>query len=646
MVRRIIETIKKRILLKVEVISLKLRGIPHGNDWGRGFKNNYFYDQKDIEREVGNQSKRVDNLVLSASEKEVMANDARTDGKGNISDTLRDRLISIDEKIELRSVNAEDFGINELYEDNSELIQDAIDYATGKNLLLLFPPKKIFYIKKTIILRDNCKIDFNYSTIKRAKGDVFSLIRNESPLDGNIGIDVRNLVIDGNKDVDSLDPTVIGHRFSGLFLKTVYNSKLENITVMNTVNGEEQGNEIAKNPAAGVFFDYCKNIDCYNLNGISNDRTAIFINRSKVKIYGSVTNNNKGSGISSANSDECEYYDLVSFHNGYSNISINGKQCKAGNITTYGSKYSGLNIGHAQYSSHGTQVYNVHSYDNTLDGVTVGESNNVLLTNIETYNNSRNNVRIFEESNSCKLVSIIARNSAGGSGIRIDNGINHTLTAVEAYENFVHGIFVGENANVTINSDVKAYNNGRGQSANSAGLCLYKSFNCKVLGGEFYDLQNLKTQESGIWVAGGIATMLMLNKTKGNKTYDIRRTDGADVKMFFNEMTNNDVWVDIVLQNAWISHSSAMSKRNDLGIVTIRGIVKNGATGNDTVVTTLANDYRPVDNILTMIPCFDSQLKFINMCQCTIAKSGSLTIRYAPAGTVYISLDNITYSAR
>ncbi|MCU5097271.1 hypothetical protein [Bacillus wiedmannii] len=467
---------------------MKLRGIP-GNGWGSKFRNNYLADQADIEQGMYVQNKRIDTLVLSASEKEVMANDACLDKKGNVFPTLKARNDNTDLKIEYTSINLLDFNASELATDNAEAIQTAIDYATFKNLELVFPREKTFIIKKTVKIHDNTKINFNLSTLKRAKGEVFDLITNDNHENGNTNIRLRNLLQDGNRKADNLNAVIVAERFCGLRLVRVKKSELNIITVINTVNAEEQNNDITKKPAAGIFFDLCEDIDCYKLNGMYNDRTAIFLNRSKrVKIYGSITNDNKGSGISSANSPECEYYDILSFNNGYSNISVNGMSSKVGDITTYGSAYSGLNIGHDQYSSHGTQIFNVHSYGNSLEGVTIGASDNVLMTNIETYNNSRNNIRIFQGSNSCKLVNVIARNSAGGSGFRIDSGINHTLTAVEAYENFLHGIFVGENVNVTVNSDVKAYNNGKGQSVDSAGLCLNKSLNCKVLGGEFYDL--------------------------------------------------------------------------------------------------------------------------------------------------------------
>ncbi|QWG33370.1 right-handed parallel beta-helix repeat-containing protein [Bacillus mycoides] len=348
------------------------------------------------------------------------------------------------------SINIENYPklINET--DDTGRIQRAINASVGSKLRF---QEGVYIIGKTIHLPSDIEIDFNSSTIIRKSGlPAFDMLINANPVKGNDNLVLKNLIIDGNKDADSFVATSVSDRFSGLKLVKVKNSKLDNVTVKRTVNGEDQGDNKELRPAAGIYFVNSFNIDCNNINGYNNDRTAIFINKSKVKINGSTTYNNLGSGISSTDADESEYHNVVSYNNGYSNISVNGVRSKVSSVVTYNSKYSGLNIGHDGVPSDDTVVWNIHSYNNAYEGLTIGGSARVRVDNIEVYGNHRNNIRVFNKSTASKIYNVISRDSIGGAGIKYDSGKGHSLKKANIFNNALNDIEISKGVSVQLKS--------------------------------------------------------------------------------------------------------------------------------------------------------------------------------------------------
>ena len=335
-------------------------------------------------------------------------------------------------------------------------LQSAINYAASQKKQLILE-KGTYTINAQITIPSNSDIDFCGSEFVRQSSttNIFTMFRNNDYTNGNDSIKISNLIINGNRVVDNLNADSATHRFSGLLLYKVSNSKLYRITVTQTINGEVQGSQVA----SGILFtNGCDNIDCYELNAYNNDRTGILIYQSSsVRIYGSLTYNNVGSGISSGFAPKCEYNNIVSHDNGYSNISVNGSQSKVNGVVTYNSGYSGLNIGHPAQttpvsvsvdSSDYTIVDNVESYHNFYEGITISSSDHVILSNLNIYNNKRNNIKIYESSSGIQIQNADIHgyysNSVnnGGQGIFIDGGSGHNLDNINSYDNYGNGIFI------------------------------------------------------------------------------------------------------------------------------------------------------------------------------------------------------------
>jgi hypothetical protein len=527
---------------------------------------------------------RIDNLILSAGDSGPEVADARYDSRTNTTfPTLKDRLDTHSNEIGILNTQLADI----VKETTSANLQSVINDFASRGVKLTLK-RQVYEIESTLLIPSNIEIDFNFSTIKRKAGSgVFDLIVNSDTTNGNSNIRLRNLIIDGNKDIDGLVAENIADRFSGLKLVKVSNSVLENITVTKTVNAEDQGDVEANRPAAGIYFLNCTDIDCKNLNGYNNDRTAILVNKSRVRIDGSLTYNNLGSGISSIGADESEYHNITSYNNGYSNVSVNGLRSKVSNVLTYGSGYSGLNIGHNGAPSDDTVVVNVHAYNNAYEGLTIGGSARVQVTGIEVHGNQRNNIRIFDGSTASKLVNVISRDSAGGNGISYESGKAHKLLGAEIYKNAVVGVYVTNSVTVDM-VNVDSYNNGQITSTNSGGIVLNTANDCVLINVKAWDDQEIKTQESGIWIAGGSGHRLLFPDVKNNKTYQIRKTTSPT--NIVEHYPSSGVLSISTFLNGWTS-ASVNYEKNSNGDVRVWGRLSGGTVGSPAF--NLPSGFRP-----------------------------------------------------
>jgi len=306
-------------------------------------------------------------------------------------------------------------------------IQNHIDHAANNGMNLLFEHQGLTYtIDQSILIPSNIKIDFNNSIIRRKAGedpiDVFDMLINENLSGGNVNIVLKNLIIDGNRENDTptdssddLSQHEDNDRFSGLKFSNVSDSKLIDITVQYTVNGEQ----VQNTPAGGIFFTNgqtggissqfpgCNNIFCKNINAYENDGTGIIIHNSRyITIDGSFTSNNTGSGIGSQEADFCNYYRITSENNGhrpqsanhgiFSNISINGKCSVAYDLTTSAAGGAGLNVGHPNEPANAdfSIIKKVESFDNEKNGIMIRNSDYVQLSDLDLHSNEESNLLI------------------------------------------------------------------------------------------------------------------------------------------------------------------------------------------------------------------------------------------------------------
>ena len=274
-------------------------------------------------------------------------------------------------------------------------------FVGSSSSVRLIIEKGIYEINAQITFPSDIYIDFGGAEFKRQSGDIFDMFTNNDHVNGDTNLTIKNLTINGNKIQDALTAVNPAHRFSGFKFVKVKHSKLQNISVTQTVNREIQTS--TNTSAGGIYFtDSCNNINCYELNAYDNDRTGILIDRSQeIRIFGSLTHDNGGSGISSFIAPRYEYYDIISHDNGffpdyvwgdpnntnyhYSNVSVNGVNSKVSGVLTYHCTGTGLNIGHSDpegNKSDFTIVSNIESYGNELEGITITNSDQVIMSNL------------------------------------------------------------------------------------------------------------------------------------------------------------------------------------------------------------------------------------------------------------------------
>lgn len=383
--------------------------------------------------------------------------------------------------------------------DDAAGLQAAMNFAASNNLELVAPGKGTYLIGSGLSIPSGLRADFKGSTIKRKSGSVFNMLENTS----GTGIKLQNLVVDGNKAADGRVAANVGDRFGGIVLNSVTSSELRNVTVNNTVNAEDG--------RAGVYLGACTNVDLYNVGGSGNDRSCVFLDGSTfIRIFGSYTANNLGSGVTSDDSNDCEYYAITAINSGYSGISINGLRSKANGLRAIGTAtgYAGVNIGHddASNRSHDSVIENVHSYSNSGWGVTVVGSDRVQLRGIYAGANASANVYVFSNSNACSIDGLTASGSTAGSGVLITSGTGHKIDNAEAHTNALHGIDVETGCGAVISSTVRSYNNGQ-TTGGMAGVLLNGAVGSSCYA-ECFDDQGSKTQGYGIWLAGGTSNMI------------------------------------------------------------------------------------------------------------------------------------------
>lgn len=438
-------------------------------------------------------------------------------------------------------------------------------------------PKGAYVINATLTIPTGADVDFGGATIQRATGSVFDMLANADGVAGNSGITLRNLTIDGNKAADGRVAENVGDRFGGLVLVKVTDSLLDNVTVKGTVNNEL---------TAGVYFDQCTDIYARNLNGWNNDRTAILLSASsRITIDGSLTYDNLGSGISSTLSPECACLNITSHDNGYSNLSVNGVRSRISHVLSYGAGMSGVNIGHLNDAAD-TVGTNIVSYGNTYEGISVSSSR-INISNFEVHGNARNNIRTMTGAVACRFTNGVVRDSAGGQGVFFETGAGHSVAFCDVFGNAVSGINVPAAApSVEIGPGVRVFNNGKVTSANSAGVLLNTTTNARLIGVECYDDQGTKTQESGVWLAGGSGHVLVGNRVEGNKTNQVRVSSSPQYVMYEGSGATGV---------ARITGTSFIMSAGSLGFYGVAPVARAAvaAAATDAATTqTLANDLR------------------------------------------------------
>lgn len=398
-------------------------------------------------------------------------------------------------------------------EDDTASLQRIIDSSDSTKTIVI--PKRSYYINKTLIISSYRTIDFNNAVLIRSDS-IFDLIQNADMVNGNKDIKILNLNLIGQND--ALHAVNRKHRFSGIFFKNVTNVELKNVVVEGTINNET---------GAGIYFLNSNNVLLKEVSGYCNDRTAIIIRKChNITIDGSRTAFNLGSGIAITDSRNCTIKNIVTHDNGYSNLSVNGVNSIVENVISYNAGYSGVNIGHTndQSKADSSRLFNILSYSNRFEGISLTNSNFVAMDCIVIYGNHRNNLRIFPDSNNSIISRLSSFKSTVGQGLLIEGGQGHHIERSTIFDNKASGIYVQGEAQVKILESVDCYRNNVSKN-NGAEITINNASNCTVETPK--DIK--ETLNNYVWVSGGRNNIIYLN----NKNVKIKQTNRAKFEIIF-----------------------------------------------------------------------------------------------------------------
>lgn len=278
-------------------------------------------------------------------------------------------------------------------------MQAAIDYCAANKVLLRGKAAEytIDVSAVSITIPDNFRCDLGNAWIKRATGNAtpHDMWINADTVNGNTGLDIRNVRFDGQRVADSLTNATVAHRFAGLRLIKC-SGYVENVRADWTCNGEQQ----AEGNRGAIVFELSTNIRARFLFADNNLGVGVAAFSGKHCIWGVWTVDNSGSGFGSQGIDDNELFEIHSDGSGNSGVSINGKRVKAAYLsgTRAAVGKAGVNIGHTTETSKAddSQIDHVFANDNFGWGIVCTSSTNIRGIGWEAKNNVTRNIQISD----------------------------------------------------------------------------------------------------------------------------------------------------------------------------------------------------------------------------------------------------------
>lgn len=367
--------------------------------------------------------------------------------------------------------------------------------------------------------------DFAFKRI----ANVFDVLVNSDPVAGNTNLGLINVTVDGDRATGALTKTNAAHRFSGIRWRKVTGSTIDDVLVRGTVNGEIQ----TEGNRAAIALEDCVGVTVDSRTE-DNDGTGLML-------FGTthdcdVTRHKSVADLGSGFSSQSTTYDnrlgiIKAVDNGiggaagtYSAISVNGPGYTADHLESLRANAGGINIGHETQAADGFRAMFVKATNSGLSDLIVRGSKDIEIAVAQlkgggTGAAGHGNARIYPECDRVKIGRLTGRDAVA-AGVLIEGGVGHDIT-FDVSGAGGHGV----QSNVPAKLRGRAYNNGR--TTVSAGVTLIGVTDAD-LDIECYDDQATKTQDYGLWLAGGGGVGVALTGSiRDNLTADIYTTSGG-----------------------------------------------------------------------------------------------------------------------
>lgn len=320
------------------------------------------------------------------------------------------------------------FGPIDTPQSTKSTLQKAINSCASAGVILTARPVSydIDVSGSSVTIPSNFKCNFPEGVVfKRSASPIVNdVFVNADTTNGNTGLSIKGLSVDGNRQSDSLSNVVSANRFCGLRLVKC-SGELRNVRVDNTVNGEIQ----VEGVRGGICLDQSVDIRAYSLFADGTDGTGVFVYQGKNYIEGVWAKTNTGSGFSSAGADNNDFHHIYSDGSGYSGVSVNGVGMRCSFLSSKNSpvNYAGVNIGHDTDGarSTGSQIDNVCVESAAGWGIVVTGSPNVSGENWKATGSAVNNLRVINSPG----LTVSYRGDTGGTDTFVSGTGKHFLAA-------------------------------------------------------------------------------------------------------------------------------------------------------------------------------------------------------------------------
>jgi parallel beta-helix repeat protein len=354
------------------------------------------------------------------------------------------------------------------------------------------------------------------SSVLSSSQDAGSLINSVINDNSSIILGLGTFTLESQISVKANNVTIEGQG-KGTILK-VASSDL-NAFQLNRVNDWVIRNLLIDGSKSGVDASACNYI-MISETQITNthyDAIGLFNCINCTVLNNNIFNCTEGFAIHVWNTTDCEilnnnadftYWSVIAVSDGSNNNLIQGNIASRGGQN--GTLGDGIEIGSTPKAggAFGNVVINNTCNDNIIDGISVAQSNDTVVSNNLVFNNYVQGISVESNCTHTWLIgNVIYNNSAvtpHGAGGIIVMGADTTGTTISGntiYRNWQHGILLYQSSNSTVSGN-RIFNNGQKSPGVYDGVSV-ASENNTVTDNRCYDDQLVPTQRFGVNVLGG-----------------------------------------------------------------------------------------------------------------------------------------------
>ncbi len=218
---------------------------------------------------------------------------------------------------------------------------------------------------------------------------------------------------------------------------------------LNNVNNGSVVNCTISFKGYGVYSLSCSNLCIVNNTIHDNPNKGIRISQSSnCEIISNSVYNVTGYGLSLSSLQNCSLANNTVWNNSDTGLYISGSECIVANNTAFNNLGNGISVG----MSNNVMVTSNTAFNNLANGISIRESNNVIVTNNTAFANSDSGVCGFCAENCIFSNNTVHQNQQ--NGLDITQSVNSLVVNNTIYDNDIYGLEIGYSRNCTVSDNV------------------------------------------------------------------------------------------------------------------------------------------------------------------------------------------------